>query len=69
MIHIPRIDVRAGREKQVDHGARTCEMEWCLAIPAALVYAGRIFGDHSCQEVRPVEVRRRASIGDSAGCN
>ena len=69
MVNVARIDVRAGCKEQIDDWARPREMEWRLTIPAALVYARRIFGDHSRKEVGPVEVRRRASIGDGAGRN
>src|SRR6267378_6282188 len=69
MVHVPRIDIRSRCEKQIDNGARCCKMEWHLPIASTFIHARWILGDQASEEVGTIEVCRRASIGDSAGCD
>jgi hypothetical protein len=69
MVHVSRVDLRAAREKQIDDGARCCEMEWRLAIASTFMHARWIVGDQPSEEVRASEMSRRASIGDGTGCD
>ena len=64
MIDVSRIDVRAAGEKEIDDGARAGEVKRRLSIAAAFVHARRIGGDHPGQELRAIEMGRRAGVGD-----
>jgi hypothetical protein len=69
VVNVPCIYVRAGCEKQVDDGARSCEVEWHLSISPTFMHARWIVGDHPSEEVGTIEVRRGASIRDGASRN
>jgi hypothetical protein len=47
--------------------ARAGEVQRCLTITAALVHAGGVLGDEPNENVRAVEMRGRARIGNGAG--
>ena len=67
MVDVARVDVRAGVEEQVDDRARPREVEWRLPVAAALVYPRGIFRDEAFEELRSVEVRGCAGVGNGTG--
>ncbi len=64
-----RVDIGPGGEQQLDDRARPGEMEWGLPVPATLVNARGILGDHPSEQIGSIEMRGRTSIGDGARCN
>jgi hypothetical protein len=66
VIDISCIDIRAGGEEEVDRGARLREVKRRLPIAAALVHARRVRGDDPHQQLRTIEMRCGARIGNRA---
>jgi len=66
MVDVPGVNVGSGGEQKIDDSARASEVERRLSVAAALVDAGRVFGDDAGDEIDAVEMRRRARVGNRA---
>src|SRR5438105_14736565 len=69
MVDVARVNIGPRGEEQIDAGARPGEMERGLPVPAALVNARGILGDHPSEEIGSIEMRGRTSSRDGARCN
>ena len=68
MIDVDRVDVCTCFEEEIGNSSRAGKVERCLAVAAALIDSGRILGEQPQKNVGSIEVRRRARVGNRAGC-